>query len=417
MSDKQSSDTKPSPANLRMVSNERGAVLALVALLLVVFLGLAALAIDLGLLYVARGEAQRAADAAAHAGAGHLMLNSGDEEGARDRAVQLAGRNSIRGQLTEIRRDEDIDVMLDEYKVRARVHRTDVWGGPIRTLFAGVLGFDNVNVTASAAAQSFPAGGAECVLPIAIPDRWCEEGSEGDCTAYPEATDSFDPDDGDFYVPWIRNPEAHPDDWVHNPPGRYTGYSDENRGDTITIRPPTQGGQESERWHPGWWNTFVYEDEDGRGNPPMVERILGCRGGNDRVTQVGQRLNVAPGARQGPIPGAFNTLVNDPELGDPDAHWNKDANDGRGCVTTKGEDECRGSVRLRPIVTFNPELGPKNPSNVFHAQNLAGIFIEDVVGSGNNLRIIAIFVEYTGVLPLGAGIDSGTLNRTLRIVE
>src|SRR4029077_1164943 len=48
---------------------ERGQTIVLVAVALVSLLGMAALAIDIATLYVARGEAQRAADAAALAGA------------------------------------------------------------------------------------------------------------------------------------------------------------------------------------------------------------------------------------------------------------------------------------------------------------------------------------------------------------
>lgn len=49
--------------------NERGITIVLVAFSLLALLGMAALAIDVSTLYVAHGEAQRAADAAALAGA------------------------------------------------------------------------------------------------------------------------------------------------------------------------------------------------------------------------------------------------------------------------------------------------------------------------------------------------------------
>ncbi len=51
------------------MDNERGYIIVTTAMLLVVFLGFGALAIDVGLLYSARTSAQRAADAAALAGA------------------------------------------------------------------------------------------------------------------------------------------------------------------------------------------------------------------------------------------------------------------------------------------------------------------------------------------------------------
>ena len=50
-------------------SNERGATLAIIAVSMFLFLGLAALAVDLGLIKATGAPAQRAADAAALAGA------------------------------------------------------------------------------------------------------------------------------------------------------------------------------------------------------------------------------------------------------------------------------------------------------------------------------------------------------------
>jgi Putative Flp pilus-assembly TadE/G-like len=56
--------------------NERGITIVLVAFSLLALLGMAALAIDVSTLYVAHGEAQRAADAAALAGA-KMFASSG----------------------------------------------------------------------------------------------------------------------------------------------------------------------------------------------------------------------------------------------------------------------------------------------------------------------------------------------------
>ena len=55
--------------NIAHRKNERGITIVLVAFSLLSLLGMAALAIDVSTLYVAHGEAQRAADAAALAGA------------------------------------------------------------------------------------------------------------------------------------------------------------------------------------------------------------------------------------------------------------------------------------------------------------------------------------------------------------
>ena len=54
---------------LEPLRNERGASIVLVSVMMAALMGMAALAIDLGMLRKARAEAQRAADAAALAGA------------------------------------------------------------------------------------------------------------------------------------------------------------------------------------------------------------------------------------------------------------------------------------------------------------------------------------------------------------
>jgi len=422
MSDKQPSDAKSSPAKLRMVSNERGAVLALVALLLVVFLGLAALAIDLGLLYVARGEAQRAADSAAHAGAGHFMISGGDEAGARDAAVAFARRNSIRGQQVEIDRDADIDVIPDSAKVRVRVHRTEEFGGPVSTLFARVLGFGTVGISTSAAAQAWAATAAECVLPIALPDRWCVEGDEdeGYCTRRAGEPpvgedDGWDPDEH-FYIPWIEDPSSDP--WVTND-DFYTGYSNEDIGTPITLRPPSPGGGAGgpdERWNPSWWHAFrIGTTESGTGpsggTRRFEERVVGCRD-EDNVLTPGDEVQAEPGSFGTPTARAFQELIDS----DEDAIWNPDAGE-NGCVTDYNNNVCRESYRKRPMVLFDPTTGPNNGADWFPLSNIVAVFVDSVTGNGPNVQVHATFVEHRGVNAASDGAASGSVFRILRIVE
>ncbi len=63
----------------RRVKEEKGATIILVAVSMVVLLGMAALAIDVGYLYVVRGELQNAADSGALAGAQVLYLPDGTQ--------------------------------------------------------------------------------------------------------------------------------------------------------------------------------------------------------------------------------------------------------------------------------------------------------------------------------------------------
>ena len=63
--------------SLSGLRNERGVTLIFVALTLIVLLGIAALALDIGHLFVTKNELQNAADAGALAGARNLYLNDG----------------------------------------------------------------------------------------------------------------------------------------------------------------------------------------------------------------------------------------------------------------------------------------------------------------------------------------------------
>ena len=74
---------------------QRGAIIILVAFLMIVFVGLATLAVDVSHLYVVRNELQNAADAGALAGANNLYIDSGlnVNEGANQVALDAATTN------------------------------------------------------------------------------------------------------------------------------------------------------------------------------------------------------------------------------------------------------------------------------------------------------------------------------------
>src|SRR3989442_14432547 len=77
-------------ASIRVVESETGSVIVMVAVTLVVLLGFLALGIDLGMLFAARTEAQRAADSAALAGASAFVENPPGAAAAPARAPATA---------------------------------------------------------------------------------------------------------------------------------------------------------------------------------------------------------------------------------------------------------------------------------------------------------------------------------------
>jgi hypothetical protein len=402
---------------LRRVSNQRGNVLGLVALLLIVFLGLAALAIDLGLLYVARGEAQRSADAAAHAGAVHLLRAPFDEDGARDRAVRAAAANVVRGQSTEIRWLDDIDVVLDSQKVRARVHRTDSWGGAIGTLFARVIGFQSVGVATSAAAQAWPGEAADCIMPFAIPDHWYvdEDGNYRDAGI----GDTYinDEDRQDLYIP-AADPDHDlvPDGYPADEHPGYTGYGKDRIGQEIqlTTADPSESPQ------PGWYYPI---------------RLPGSQGGADYKAsiedcwepsgehQLEDEVDKEPGNMVGPTQQGFASIFNDPDeqniAWDDSPEWNcprrTDGEDG--AFIEDGDCVTEGSRRVRPLVMFDPEEWENiaNGAKPVPITAIAGIFLDSWDG-GNS--VVVRFMTYTSTKPSSDWeMCADCLLRTVRIVE
>ena len=87
--------------------HRRGSYAIMVALLMIVLLGFAALAIDLSYLRLARLQAQNAADAGAHAALTEFRVTR-DEDAARARAVQIVNLNRVAGDPAVIDPDADV---------------------------------------------------------------------------------------------------------------------------------------------------------------------------------------------------------------------------------------------------------------------------------------------------------------------
>ncbi|HEV2387657.1 MAG TPA: pilus assembly protein TadG-related protein [Candidatus Acidoferrales bacterium] len=174
---------------MRTNRRERGATLALVAVCLLALLAVAALAIDLGLLYVARSEAQRAADAAALAGAevfitsgctstGGCVAGGSQEPPARQQAEAVGGEDYIDGTAASIQ-DSDISFSYptpEEPQITVTVQRTQARGDAVPTIFAKVFGASSADVSVTAMAEAYnPTGGGatiavNCVAPFLVPN-------------------------------------------------------------------------------------------------------------------------------------------------------------------------------------------------------------------------------------------------------
>jgi len=165
-------------------NRRRGTVAVLTAVSLVVLMGFAALAVDVGMLYNAREESQRTADSAALAGAWELLDGdaltgtaemSEESLAARQRAATFAAANPILGHAPVVdlnsANSPEGDVLIgyiadaNHYigtmstanpdqanSVRVLVRRDSVRNGPILLAFANILGIESTEVWAEATA-------------------------------------------------------------------------------------------------------------------------------------------------------------------------------------------------------------------------------------------------------------------------
>jgi Flp pilus assembly protein TadG len=163
----------------------RGTVVVLLAVCLVLIVGMAALAIDLARVNLARAELQSAADSAALAGAG-VLLNEGRLKGpeqlqlmfaqARATAAAYAARNPVMGQALSVDLNaanaSDGEIVIGYLgdptnhaaplvysdpaafnTIRVQVFRNEGRNGSIAMTFAQLLGHQSSSVAATAAAS------------------------------------------------------------------------------------------------------------------------------------------------------------------------------------------------------------------------------------------------------------------------
>jgi hypothetical protein len=159
------------PRTLRILRNRQGATVPIVAVCIAMLIGFAALAVDLGMLLDNRNEAQRAADAAALAGASALLAGhiagaptSVREDTATARAKHYASLNQIRGQHIDAA-EVDISFPVSNSRIAATVIREG-----IAPLFAGIFGKDALRVGATAHAMWYQGSSVSCIRPFGVPD-------------------------------------------------------------------------------------------------------------------------------------------------------------------------------------------------------------------------------------------------------
>jgi hypothetical protein len=326
-------------------------------------MAIGALAVDAGMLYAVRAEAQRIADASALAGAsaflGTPLSTSVAVDSAKHWAKELAGRNTIfrtpvdtslvsETGLTETSNEVYVEVDPTDRIVRVRVRRPGIglW-------FARILGVQTVDVGAWAAAQAADAGRANCMKPFTIPDQGYQLprdlGRLDTIKAADPTSSGVDP----FYFPW----EMPIDDPNMNQycPNLNNPHSDPfNYGDDFPSVPVTGGNC------------------DNSGDPAKCWYQANICNQNCAEVSLGTTYNVITGNVTGKSSFGVNTLIEQ----DPDIEW-----DGSRLVRNGMPVDDLNSPRVIKIPLYDPAVYHSPNQRTIEFSGIALFFLEDGPGS------------------------------------
>jgi len=364
---------RPASGRSPRLGDERGAALVMVLVLLTAVLGTMALAVDVGMLFAARGETQRAADAAALAGASAFVdLPAGSAEvTARTRAMDYAARNAVQG--VPIRPGEvTVQVVADSSKVRVWIRRPG-----ITTWFGRFIGRDSMAVGARAAARAMDAPSTHCVKPFLPPDLWADvDDDRNHNRVWDEDEDwKYEPGKGDRYVP-VQAKSSPPSN--SNAPSvtsgstAATGYGSTYRGSQRDWGRPIVLKVNSAKVSPlpGWFYLWAMPVPGGSGKSDangaqFRENIGSC---NDAEIRTDQSYDLLNGNRVGPTEQGVDDLI----AQDPGAQWD----DATGTVVGSRFSSWMQSPRMIKVPLYDPAQLADDGSQV-RFQKFAWVFLEE----------------------------------------
>jgi Putative Flp pilus-assembly TadE/G-like len=363
--------------------SERGAITIHVAISLIALLMFAGMVIDQGPFYIARRQAQNAADAGALAGAIELMY-FGTNSSATANAQTITSQHAIWGEATAL---ADIQVSPLPFNCPDGVPsciRVDVMRGqPDRaggvhtntfpTFLVRMFGPTAQGVRATATAQIAAGNSVQCIKPWVVADKWTDNstGASGGLTSGAwDQMDTFDPA-------------------VDTYPG--LGFSAETDiGLQLMLK--GEGHDFSSGWNlevdlNGGNGGSVYNAEI-EGCPEWIPTVglydgsTTCTENPDHINYEKGCLNVKTGVKNGPTIDGVHNLVSL----DTGASWDTTNNTVTGGCTTTGDCQTVNplgipiSPRIVPIALFSPSAyaagGFTGNGGMARVMNLLGFFIE-----------------------------------------
>jgi Flp pilus assembly protein TadG len=385
-------------------ASERGAILIHVAVAMLVLIGFLTFVVDYGVMWVARGQAQNAADGGALAGAISIAFDANGWTDrtptgpARSSARQVALSNGVMGQVPVVM---DTDVYFTDQPanlcpadaagntgcIRVDVFRNQARNNPLPSIFGQAFGITAHGVRATATARVAIADSSDCLKPWAIPDKWTDNHDEdppiGEIPPLWTEEDQFEVRD--------RRDNPLPDPDVYVPPstsGPGTGFTLANDlGTRITLK----FGNPQDAISPGVFNPVRIPtwDGDSQGGADYEANISGCNG---IPVGIGDVLQSENGAMIGPTMHGLEDLI----ALDPDAQWD-DATDTviNSCATAT--PSCGRSPRIVAIPVYDTasyESTRRQGLPTFTVVNILGFFIERMQG---NRDVVGYLTEAPGL--------------------
>ncbi|MGJ7919802.1 Tad domain-containing protein [Neobacillus sp. LXY-4] len=140
---------------LKYLKNDSGQATVLVAAILIAILGITALAVDVGNVYLEKSKMQKALDAAVLGGAQLLMTES---EGASEaKAAEISNNNGF-----PLSVETEVEASSVNYYVKATKEKE------VEMYFAKVLGYKTMTIKAKAKAVIRPISGLRGLVPVAV---------------------------------------------------------------------------------------------------------------------------------------------------------------------------------------------------------------------------------------------------------
>lgn len=386
--------------------SERGAVLVQVAIALVGLVAFSAFVIDYGVMWVARRQAQNAADSAAMAGAISLgFVSMEDHDLARQAALDAAAQNLVWGEPPSVTPDDVTFPVCPpgspgagtEACIRVDAYRNQNRANPLPTFFSRIVGITEQGVRATATAEVLFGDSADCVKPFAISDKWLEQRNDQGDPGWSEE-DTFQryvpngPDAGALLTPADYYEAPNAPGGIYGPNG--TGFTRESTalGGSDYGRPIIlKAGNPNQAIAPGWYHPVVINPVEGPGGDNYRDNIATC---DPTVIGPGTVLEVEPGNMVGPTSQGIRDLI----ALDPDASWNTALNDGQGGIEggcmADTVNPCALSPRLVAIPVFNPDTydaGRASGRIDITIVKILGFFIEGMVNGNDVLGYLTTY--------------------------